>query len=187
MKIKFNQSKFKLAVVSAVVIGSAGLSTAGYAATTGAALAIGSSIATSCTVSTTAISFAAYVPGSSSSDVDANGSITADCTLGGAVTIKIGQGAVGNPGAGSSDGVPIRQMNGSVAGNKLKYQLYSNSPAGSGGGTVWGNTDDTDVEFNAVAGSGGVNVKTVYGRIPGGQTNLAAGTYSDTVAILLTY
>ena len=183
MKIKFNQSKFKLAVVSAVVIGSAGLSTAGYAATTGAALAIGSSIATSCTVSTTAISFAAYVPGSSSSDVDANGSITADCTLGGAVTIKIGQGAVGNPGAGSTDGVPIRQMNGSVAGNKLLYQLYSDSP----GGTVWGNTDDTDVGFNAVAGNGGVNVKTVYGRIPGGQTNLAAGTYSDSVAILLTY
>ena len=185
MKIKFNQSKFKLAVVSAVVIGSAGLSTAGYAvpATTGSTLAIGSSIATSCTVSATAISFAAYVPGEASPAVDANGSITADCTLGGAVTIKLSQGASGNPGAMSTDSDPIRQMNGSVANNKLKYQLYTDEA----GGTVWGNTDATDVGFDAVAGNGGVNVKTVYGRIFGGQTNLAAGTYTDSVAILLTY
>ena len=183
MKIKFNQSKFKLAIMSAVVVGSAGLSTAGYATNTGAVLGISTSIATSCTVTTTAVEFDAYTPGSGSSDVDKNGSIIADCTLGGAVTIKLGQGTTGNPGAGSSDGAPVRRMNGSVAGNKLSYQLYYDSV----GGTVWGNTDATDYGFNAIAGNGGVNVVTVFGRIPGGQTNLAAGTYSDSVAVILTY
>ena len=181
MKNELNQSNFKLAIISAVVAGSAGLSTAGYAGTdVTSTLSVGSSIATSCTVTTTAIAFGIYLPGA---DSNANGTVTANCTLASAVTIKLGQGASGNPGTGSTDAAPVRRMQGSIAGNFLGYTLSSVSP----GGTVWGKTDDTDVGFNAVAGEDASNVKTVYGQIPAGQNGKAAGTYTDTIAVVLTY
>jgi len=181
MKNELNQSNFKLAIISAVVAGSAGLSTAGYAGTdVTSTLSVGSSIATSCTVTTTAIAFGVYLP---DADSNANGTITANCTLASAVTIKLGQGATGNPGTGSDDATPIRRMQGSIAGNFLGYTLSSVSA----GGTVWGNTDETDVGFNAIAGNTGSNIKTVYGQIPAGQTGKAAGTYTDAIAVVLTY
>ena len=40
MKTKLNQSKLKLAIVSAMLVGSAGFSTAGYAATNGDTMAV---------------------------------------------------------------------------------------------------------------------------------------------------
>ena len=44
MKTKLNQSKLKLAIVSAMLVGSAGLSTAGYAATATGTMAVSTSV-----------------------------------------------------------------------------------------------------------------------------------------------
>ena len=52
MKTKFNQSKLKLAIVSAIMACSAGLSASSYAATTTATMTVTSSVATACTMAT---------------------------------------------------------------------------------------------------------------------------------------
>ncbi len=60
MKPKFNQSKIKLAVVSAIVAGSMGLSATSYAATTTATMTVSTTVANSCSISVGAMDFGAY-------------------------------------------------------------------------------------------------------------------------------
>ena len=62
----------------------------------------------------------------------------------------------------------------------MKPPLYSNS----GRTVVWGNTVGT----NTIAGTGNGSVHnlTVYGSVPA-QTTPAAGTYTDTITVTVTY
>jgi spore coat protein U-like protein len=60
------------------------------------------------------------------------------------------------------------------------YKLYSNAAYT----TNWGNTIGNDTVPGT--GSGGPAVLTVYGRVPP-QATPAAGTYSDTVTVTVTY
>ena len=176
MKTKFNQSKLKLAIVSAIMACSAGLSASSYAATTTATMTVSSSVATACTMTTGDLTFGAYDP-STAADVDSTATITSTCTLGGGAVITLSQG--GNPDTGSTDGVPLRQM--ADGANRLKYHLYGDTDRAG----VFGNTTGTGL---AVTGSGGAETTTVYGRIV--QTENATtppGTYSDSVLVTLTY
>ena len=122
MKTKFNQSKLKLAIVSAIMACSAGLSASSYAATTTATMTVTSSVLTACTMTTGDLTFGAYDP-STQANVDGTATITSTCTSGGGVTITLGQGT--NADTGSSDAVPLRQMADGT--NRLKYHLYGDS------------------------------------------------------------
>ena len=176
MKTKFNQSKLKLAIVSAIMACSAGLSASSYAATTTATMTVSSSVATACTMTTGDLTFGAYDP-STAADVDSTATITSTCTLGGGAVITLSQG--GNPDTGSTDGVPLRQM--ADGANRLKYHLYGDTDRAG----VFGNTTGTG---QAVSGTGSAATTTVYGRIV--QTENATtppGTYSDSVLVTLTY
>jgi spore coat protein U-like protein len=62
----------------------------------------------------------------------------------------------------------------------VTYSLYSDS----GRATVWGNTVGTNTV--AGTGNGASQSYTVYGRAPA-QTTPAAGTYTDTVTVTVTY
>jgi spore coat protein U-like protein len=174
MKVKFNQSKIKLAVVSAVVAGSMGLSAAGYAATASDNMAVSTTVTMSCTISAGELQFPGYDP-TSESAVDATATLTTTCTAGGAAVITLAQGA--NTGDGSTDAAPIRRMIG--AGGNLAYDLYSDSDRT----TVWGNTTGTGSSFTS---SGSSDTATVYGRIPALQA-VGAGSFADSVAVTLTY
>lgn len=83
--------------------------------------------------------------------------------------------------AGISSGATIttRKMSGG-AGAAVSYQLYSDSARTQ----VWGNT----VSSNTIAGTGNgaVQTLTVYGSVPA-QNTPAAGNYTDTVQITVTY
>ena len=57
MKNKLNQSKLKLAIVSAFALGSASLSTAGYAATAFDNMIVSADVEMSCTVNAGALDF----------------------------------------------------------------------------------------------------------------------------------
>ena len=174
MKNKLNQSKLKLAIVSAFALGSASLSTAGYAATASDNMAVSTTVAMSCTISAQALTFSAYDP-TSASNSDATANIQSSCTAGGSVVITMGQG--GNADASSTDIVPVRRMSGS--GGNLGYAVYTDTDRLA----VWGNTEATG---NAFTASGGLDTVVVYGRIPGSQS-VGAGSFSDSVAVTLTY
>jgi spore coat protein U-like protein len=65
------------------------------------------------------------------------------------------------------------------SGGSLNYQLFRNSARSQ----VWGSGAEAQQVVLLVPGSGNV---PVYGRIPGSQ-NVAAGAYSDTVNVTLTF
>ena len=176
--MKLNQSKLKLALVSAIVAGSMGLSATSYAATATGTMAVSTSVAMSCTITAGQMTFASYDP-TATVDNDTNASITSTCTAGGAAVITMGQGDRAQ--GGSSDAIPLRAMwNGSEGTPEyLPYHVYSDSA----GGTVWGNTSDTGKSINA---DGTAQVFTAYGRIPKNQT-VSSGSFSDSVAVTLTY
>ncbi|WP_315762686.1 spore coat U domain-containing protein [Sphingomonas sp. Y38-1Y] len=84
-----------------------------------------------------------------------------------------------NAGAGSGATVAARRMT-SGAGATVTYELFRD-PARS---QIWGNTAGTDTL--AGIGNGAVQTLTVYGRVPA-QTTPAAGSYTDTVQVTVTY
>ena len=153
MKTKFNQSKLKLAIVSAIMACSAGLSATSHAATASDNMAVSTLVANSCTISAGEMQFATY--DTTSGDAQAGTAIIATtCTLGGAMVLTLGEGA--NPSVSSSDTVPVRQMIG--AGGNLNYDLYSDSART----ILFGNTVATGKAFTATSGD---NIITVFGRI----------------------
>lgn len=106
-------------------------------------------------------------------NVDQTSTIGVQCTSG--QTYNVGLSA----GAGSGATVAVRKMTGPSAAT-VNYMLYRDT----GRTQPWGITVGTDT----VAGTGNGNVQnvTVYGRVPP-QTTPAAGVYTDTVAITVTY
>ena len=60
MKTKLNQSKLKLAIVSAMLLGTAGITAPAYALD--ANLSVSASIGMACTITTTTLAFGAYDP-----------------------------------------------------------------------------------------------------------------------------
>ena len=172
---KRRQRKIKLAIASAIIAaGAVGLSSTSYAATASDNMAVSTTVALSCTITAGALTFSNYDP-TSAGDSDATANITTTCTSGGAVVITLGQGS--NSAEGSNDSIPVREMNGS-AGN-LGYDVYTDSDRS----IVWGNTSDTGWAFTA---SGSAETTVVYGRIPASQA-VGAGSFSDSVAVTLTY
>ena len=177
MKTKFNQSKIKLAIASAIVAGSMGLSATSYAATDTDTMAVSTSVLMSCTISAGAMTFGSYDP-SASTDNDATATIISTCTSGGAAKITMSQGTAAL--TGSTDSVPLRAMK--TAGDFpefLGYHLYTDDDRA----IVWGNTDATG---KAITADGSAQNYTAYGRIPHSQP-VSAGTFTDTVGVTLTY
>lgn len=106
-------------------------------------------------------------------NVDQTSTIGVQCTSG--QTYNVGLSA----GAGAGATVALRKMTGPGAAT-VNYALYRDT----GRTQPWGVTVGTDT----VAGTGNGNVQnvTVYGRVPP-QATPAAGVYTDTVAITVTY
>ncbi|AMY04315.1 spore coat U domain-containing protein [Mesorhizobium sp. M7A.F.Ca.CA.001.09.2.1] len=106
-------------------------------------------------------------------NADQTSTIGVQCTSG--QTYNVGLSA----GAGAGATVAVRKMTGPGAAT-VNYMLYRDT----GRTQPWGITVGTDT----VAGTGNGNVQnlTVYGRVPP-QTTPAAGVYTDTVAITVTY
>ena len=138
MKTKLNQSKLKLAIVSAVLVGTASLTCLLTLGTSSANMAVTANIGMNCTISTADIAFGAYDPivTHASLDLDAQGSVTTTCTVGSAGKVIIGQGL--DPADNSTDIDPLRRMGGPSEGDYLNYQVYSDA----GRSAVWAN--DTD-------------------------------------------
>ena len=179
MKTKLNQSKLKLAIVSAMLVGTAALSVSASAETSSSNMTVSTNIGMNCSITTANIAFAAYNPidTHASAPLNADGSVTTTCTVGSTGKVIIGQGlGVG----GGTDEAPVRRMGGPGEGDYLNYQVYSDSSLAS----VWTNEVASGVGYTA---SGSAQVMTVYGSVPGGQTSATQGSYSDTLVVTVNY
>ena len=178
MKMKFKPSNLKVAVASAIVVGSVGFSTAIFAGTTSDNMIVQADVGISCTITVADIDFGNYDP-TLDSDNTATGSVTSSCTTGGAVTLTLGEGA--GKDTGSSIGTPVRRMIGNqgAQGSYLPYGLFQDS----GHNTLFGGTSLTGKAFDF---TGSAIVTTIYGKIPKLQS-AAIGGYADSVPVTLTY
>lgn len=104
--------------------------------------------------------------------VNSTGSISAHCTNGLPYAIAL------DAGAGTGATTSARKM--TAGAGTISYALYRDSARTQN----WGNTAGTDTL--AGTGSGSVQTVTVYAQAPA-QTTPAAGTYTDTVNVTITY
>jgi spore coat protein U-like protein len=164
----FNMTKIALAGGFALALGSAA-----DAATTSGNLSVSANIAASCAVSTNPVAFGSVNPLSGSA-TDASGAISVTCTSGTAWSAAAGSGA------GTGATIASRAM--TSGSNLLNYSLYTDS----GHSTLWG---DGTLSTAAITGTGNGSAQssTIYGRVPSGQSSAPTGSYSDTVAITVTY
>jgi spore coat protein U-like protein len=150
--------------------GSAGVALAGTAQTI---MTVSATIGASCSIQTvTNVAFGTYTP---TTESDATGVFTLNCTNGAPVTVTI---SAGN-GSGHSQLGDTRAM---VSGaNFLSYDLYQDATHT----TVWGGTLATGL---ATTGNGNTVQFNVFGRIRGNLTGpFANGNYSDSVNIVANF
>lgn len=144
------------------------------AATTGDNLAVSATVTSNCTLSTTAVAFGS-VDVTSGADTDNTGGITVTCTAG------TDWSASADAGAGTGATLASRKMaNGT---DLLSYVLYTDT----GRTSIWGDGVGGTTALISDTGSGTAQSKTIYGRVPSGQTGAPAGSYADTVAVTVTY
>ena len=139
--------------------------------TTGS-LSVTATVTSNCAVSTTAVAFG-NVDVTLNSNVDGTGAISVTCTNGTAWTAKA------NAGAGTGASLAVRKM--TSGSNLLDYALYTDSART----TVWG--DGVTTSTITGTGTGAAQARTIYGRVPSGQTTKPVGSYADTVTVTVTY
>jgi len=173
MKTKLNQSKLKLAIVSAMLLGTAGITVPAYAVTETADLAVSANIGNSCTISTTDLAFGAYDPIVTNKTASLNkmAAVSSTCTTGATGTIALNNG-------GNSTEEDGRRMKHASSDNFLNYSV-SNAAYG---GASWG--DGVTVGFT---GTGSPDAKDVYGSVAAAQSTAINGNYSDTIVATISY
>jgi spore coat protein U-like protein len=135
----------------------------------------------SCNVAVTSVVFAPINP-LQSANTDSTGNIRVSCSGGAGVAIVY---AIAFS-AGASNNAAARTMVSGTA--KLAYNLYTSNTYA----TIWGDGTGSGVVVNGgvlldVLGSSTPQDYTVYGRVPGPQSSVAPGAYSDSLVVTLTY
>ncbi|MEO6018375.1 MAG: spore coat U domain-containing protein [Polaromonas sp.] len=127
-----------------------------------------------CTVTSSAVAFGAYNP-ASSANVEVLSSVDVRCNP--PTNVKVSVGLGNGAGARFSTG---RKMTRMAGGGTLTYNLYLDAARtvvlgdGTDGSTVW-NTQGHKLTFD------------IFGRIPGSQPAVQAGSYVDTVIVTVSY
>jgi len=145
---------------------------------------VASQLFAACSVSNDSINFGSYnpltVPGKFiSSDVLATATIAVKCITDKNKTIDYTVKLSG----GSSNSVGARSMHGSARGDNMKYNLYTDFNRT----IVWGSDAGASTLGGSYIDGKGTSTNVIYGRIPGGQSSIYAGTYSDALVITLQY
>lgn len=168
----FSRRQARTLCASGALLGLA-LPMAASAGTQSTTMGVSATVTANCTVSATPIAFGS-VNTLSGSNVDGNGTVTVTCTNGSGWAISADAGG----GAGAT--MATRRL--TAGANTLNYTIHTTA----GHGTVWGDgTSSTATIGNT--GTGSAQTVTVYGRIFSGQNSVAAGSYSDTVNVTVTY
>ena len=173
MKTKLNQSKLKLAIVSAMLLGTAGLTVPAYADATGTMI-VSASIGLACTIETTALAFGPYdaIVANKTNPLNSEaGSIASTCTSGSSGSIKLSDG--GNAVDGNR-----RMVHATDATKFLNYTVSGVSL----GGAKWDNTTG-----RTYTGTGTKETLDVYGQVAADQGSAINGSYGDSLLATITY
>lgn len=149
----------KAALFSGLVAAAAGAS----AQTATGTFDVLANVQATCTVSAGQLDFGQYDP-FSATPRDGTSTFTVTCTNGTTYGVSIP-----TPTA--------RQMARAGGGATLNYGLWNDS----------GRTAPFGIPANSATGTGAAQPRTLYGRIPAGQTTALAGSYSENVTITVTY
>ena len=117
-----------------------------------------------CTVSAVNLTFPADDPANTQND--GSTTVTVNCTKNTTYTVGLT--------AGTTAGATIAQRLMASGPDLMNYNLYTDAARSS----IWGNTAGSWVSGTG-AGMGTPQALTVYGQVAGGQTNLAAATYTE--------
>lgn len=137
-------------------------------------------VCSSCTVSTSGVAFGAHNP-LSPTNHDSAGSITVTC--GGVLLLQTYSIAIGR--SGHNNSFSPRQMG--SGSDRLNYNLYTANDRTTIWGDGSGGTAVVPGSLTILSIGGTDKVHTVYGRIPGSQTAVVPGSYSDSVMVTVTY
>lgn len=136
--------------------------------------------ALTCGASATSHAFGSYYPLSGNA-VNTSSTITVSCS--GLIGLQVSAEVQLSTGAGGS--FATRRMASGV--NTLQYNLYRDS----GRTTLWGDGTggSTSLSYLLLLPLLGNDSRTdtIYGRIPGGQTGVAPGNYTDTITVTIEY
>lgn len=156
-----------LGIAAAALLGAGGA----FAGTATGTIGVSITINSACVFSSSApVAFPAQ--GVLTAAVNSTGTVSAQCTNTTPYNVSL------DPGGASGATTTTRKMTNGAA--TVSYALYRNS----GMTQNWGNVVGTDTL--AGTGNGAVQALTVYGQVPA-QTTPAAGAYSDTVNVTITY
>jgi spore coat protein U-like protein len=186
MKTNFNQRKIKLAIASAIVVGSVGLNTASHALDTGS-ITVSATVGDACNITVNGdVAFGSYdgVNTNATAALDAATTITAQCNSGSSARIDLNTGANGDSNLlNPARAMRINESPAEAPG--LSYNLYKDTArlykfgkGGTGGATDQGGLD--------LATDGSSMTVNVYGRMAAGQV-VPAGNYVDTVTVSVFY
>jgi len=154
-------------------------------------LAHGVAFAADCAVSAAGVAFGVYDPLAVTS-VDATGTVSVRCVW----TSSGSPGAqrvapVISLSAGLAPGTLLQRRLRTPAGDLLSYNLFRDA----GRSQIWG--DGSSGTFTAptspatlvlpASGSPRTGSRTIYGRMPAGQTNASPGSYADTITVTVTF
>ena len=140
-------------------------------------LTVTANVTANCTVNNALLAFGGYDP-TAVAALPGTAVLTVKCTKGLTPTLMLGQGS--NPGGGSTNAAPVRQMIGAAPIEFMGYQLYQDVAHT----IVWGNTVATGV---GVAPSIAGTAVTVFGLVPAAQNLTALNTFSDTVQAVVNF
>lgn len=169
MKLSYlAKSALPAAILGFVALGLTPTSAVAQADPATTTFGVSATVLKDCIVSATALGFGNYTGAVNT----ANSTVTVTCTN--STTYTVGLGA----GLATGATVTTRQMQNGAA--LLNYGLYSNT----GLTTNWGNTSLTN--WVSGTGNGAAQALTVYGQIPAAQY-VAPGSYTDTIAVTVTY
>ena len=156
-------------LAGATILGASGA----YAATASGDMAVSATVTTTCTVSVGNMAFGNYAY-NSASDVDTSATVTVACgTEPDTASLAVG--------AGSNVLTGQRRMQKGATSVFLNYDLYTATTR------LVGEKIAVDGALPTGAFSGGQYTPVIYGRVPSLQTPAQAGSFTDTVAVTLTY
>jgi spore coat protein U-like protein len=141
------------------------------AATSSSSFQVAATVSSYANVSTTTLAFGQYLP-SADTLTTSNISVTASNST--SYTISINAGT--SPGA-TTDTRKMTSLGSSTS--TLGYQVYRDAARSN----VWGSSAS---DMLSATGTGFQTTHTVYGKIPAGQF-VAAGAYTDTLTVVVTY
>jgi len=184
LKTRLTQRPRKVLALTTVLLSAAGLGLPIYADTTTSDLALTASVTSRCTISVTNLDFGAYDPivANATQDLTASSTISTTCTLGttGVVTMSKG---------GHFLYCVVNDCHRRLANTEgtsfLRYNIYTASSYSFS--AIWNHDVE---EMRSVAGVLGTGVSrdlTVYGEVPKNQKYATAGSYSDSINVILTY